>query len=129
MNAEIKKENWKNTFDELNKRRYLWKTRIEVLSNEFGDQILSENLALNGITLERMGDRTFIDISVGKNTEAHQTHTIKDPSRVAILTGDAMHGDIISLEQTDGTRTLITFIEPVGLLLGFYEARAFAVAA
>jgi hypothetical protein len=40
-----------------------------------------------------------------------------------------MHGDIISLEQTDGTRTLITFIEPIGLLLGFYEARAFAVAA
>lgn len=129
MNAEIKKENWKNTFDELTKRRYLWKTRIEVLSNAFGDQILSENLALNGITLERRGDMTSIDISVGENTESHQTHMIKDPSRVAILAGDSMHGDIISLEQTDGTRTLITFIEPVGLLLGFYEARAFAVAA
>jgi len=129
MNAEIKKENWKNVFDELSKRRYLWKTRIEVLSPELGDQILSNNLLLNGITIEKNGNATTVDISVGENTESHQTHSIKDPSRVAILHADSSHGDIIDIEQADGTKTLVSFLEPVGLLLGFHEATAFAIAA
>lgn len=120
MDFEIKKENWTNFFEILSKRRFEWKTRIEVLSSEMGDQVLSDGLRLNGITIEVIGDRTSIDISVGENTDSHQTHNIQNPTRVAFLAADN-HGDVIDIEERDGTKTLITFVEPMGILIGFIE--------
>lgn len=121
MNAEIKKEDWVKFLESLSGRRFEWKTKIEVLSTEFGDQILSDDLPLNGITIETRGDSSAIDISVGENTEAHQTHRIENPSRIAFLAADSSHGDIIDIEQKDGTKTLITLIEPMGIMVGFAE--------
>ena len=121
MNYEIKRENWADFFKSLSKRRYEWKTRIEVLNPEMGDQTLTEGLPLNGVTVETYGDRTSIDISVGENTDAHQTHNVHNPSRVAFLAAADNHGDVIDIEEEDGTKTLITFIEPMGLLIGYLE--------
>lgn len=121
MNFEIKKENWAEFFDTLSKRRYEWKTKIEVLASEIGDQILTDGLPFNGITVETNGDRTTIDVSVGENTESHQTHNIINPVRVAFLAAADNHGDVIDIEEDDGTKTLITFIEPMGIIVGFTE--------
>ena len=120
MNYEIKKENWADFFDTLSKRRYEWKTRIEVLAGEMGDQVLTEGLPLNGITIETKDGRTTIDISVGQNTESHQTHNIQNPTRIAFLAGPD-YRDVIDVEEEDGTKTLITFIEPMGIVFGYTE--------
>ena len=120
MNFEIKKENWADFFDKLSKRRYEWKTRIEVLAGEMGDQVLTEGLPLNGITVETKDDSTTIDISVGENTKAHQTHNITNPTRIAFLAGPD-YRDVIDFEEEDGTKTLLTFIEPMGVIFGFTE--------
>jgi hypothetical protein len=129
MGAEIRKEDWVKFLEILSKRRFEWKTKIEILSTELGDQILSNNLPLNGITLENKGGATTMDISVRANTKSHQTHSIKNPSRIAFLTADNSHGDIVDVEQEDGTKTLIHFKEPMGLLIGFKVAMAAAAAA
>ena len=129
MNFEIKRENWADFFESLSKRRYEWKTRIEVLNPEMGDQTLTEGLPLNGVTVETRGDRTSIDISVGENTEAHQTHNIKNPTRVAFLAAADNHGDVIDIEEEDSTKTLITFVEPMGILIGYTEMDIAATAA
>lgn len=121
MNYEIKKENWMNFFDSLSRRRYEWKTSIEILNPEMGDQTLTEGLPLNGVTVETKGERTSIEVSVGQGAGAHQTHTIIDPSRVAFLAAADGHGDVIDIEETDGTKTLITFIEPMAILIGHME--------
>ncbi len=121
MNFEIEREEWPNFFDSLGKRRYEWKTRIEVLNSEIGDQVLTEGMPLNGLTVEKIGDRTSIDISVGENAESHQTHNISNPTRVAFLAADDSHGDIVNIEEVDGTKTLITFIEPMGIMVGYSE--------
>ena len=121
MNIEIKKENWADFFDTLSKRRYEWKTKIEVLAGEMGDQVLTEGLPLNGITVETKGDRTAIDVSVGENTESHQTHNIKNPTRIAFLAASEGHSDVIDIEEEDGTKTLITFIEPMSVIFGYTE--------
>ena len=118
MNFELKKEDWGKFFDNLSKRRYEWMTEVEVLSAGFGDQTLSNGLALNGITVETVGGGTSIDISVGESTGNHQTHTIKDPTRVAFLVGDDLHGDVVDIEEADGTKTLIKLVEPMGVLVG-----------
>lgn len=120
MNSEIKKENWADFFETLSKRRYEWKTRIEILAGEMGDQVLTEGSPLNGITVETRDDTTTIDISVGQSTESHQTHNIKNPTRIAFL-GGADYRDVIDIEEEDGTKTLITFIEPMGIVFGYTE--------
>lgn len=121
MNCEIKRKNWTDFFDALGKRRYEWTTKIEVLNSEMGDQVLTDGLPLNGFTVETKGNRTSIDISVGENTESHQTHNIKNPTRVAFLAAADNHGDVIDIEEGDGTKTLITFIEPMGIIVGYTE--------
>lgn len=126
MNTEIKKEKWGKFLETLSRRRFEWKTKIEVLSPEFGDQILSDSLPLNGITMETKADTVTIDISVGENTESHQTHTIESPTRIAFLSADSGHGDIIDMEQKNGTKTLITFIEPMSVIVGFTEIEMIA---
>jgi hypothetical protein len=123
---EIKKENWPGFFDALGRRRYEWITKIEVMNSEMGDQVLTAGLPLNGITVETIGDRTSIDISVGENTDSHQTHNIQNPKRVAFLRADDSHGDVIDIEEMDGTKTLITFIEPMGILVGYQQVNVVA---
>jgi hypothetical protein len=119
MHFELKKADWARFFDNLSKRRFEWATEIEVIGDNVGDQTLSNGLPLNGITVETVGDRTSIDISVGEATGHHQTHMVVDPKRVAFLAGDDVHGDIVDIEEADGTKTLIRLIEPMGLLVGF----------
>jgi hypothetical protein len=121
MNIEIKREDWNKFFDSLSKRRYEWMIEIEVISPDSGDQILSNGLPLNGITLETSGDKTSVDISVGENAEHHQTHTIVDPMRVAFLPDEGEHPDVLDIEEANGTKTLIKFTEPMSVLVGFAE--------
>ncbi|MGB7210569.1 MAG: DUF5335 family protein [Pyrinomonadaceae bacterium] len=126
MNFEIKKEEWPKFLDALGKRRYEWKTKIEVLNSEIGDQILTVGLPLNGITVETKGDQTSIDISVGENTASHQTHNIINPTRIAFLGAADNHGDVVDIEEKDGTKTLITFIAPMGIIVGYTEVEMVA---
>jgi hypothetical protein len=128
MNVEIKKQDWTDFFEAVSMRRYKWITKIEVLNPEIGDQTLTEGLPLNGMTAETKGDQISIDLSVGENTRVHQTHRIKNPLRVVFLAAPHKEGDVIDIEEADGTKTLITFIEPMGIIVGFGEAEVAAAA-
>lgn len=121
MHFELKKEDWKTFLDNLTKRRYEWMTDIEVISPDAGSQTLSNGLPLNGITLETLGDNISIDISVGETTGNHQTHMIRNPTTIAFLAGDATHGDVVDIEEANGTKTLLRFTEPMGVLVGMAE--------
>jgi hypothetical protein len=125
MSYEIKRDEWKKFFDTLSKRRYEWKTEIEILSPNIGDQTLNVALPFNGITLEGAGPQTSLDISVGENTEMHQTHVIVNPTRVAFLASEDDRGDVVNIEEADGTKTLIRFVEPIDLLVGFTRIDVF----
>jgi len=119
MSYELKREDWNKFFDTLSKRRFEWKTEIEVLSPTLGDQILNISLPFNGITLEELDGTTTVVMSVGETTDQHQTHTILNPARVAFLASENDRGDVVAVEETDGTKTLIRFVEPIDLLVGF----------
>jgi hypothetical protein len=119
MNAEVNKNDWTNFFESMSKRRFDWSTSIEVLDPEMGDQVLSHGLPLNGLTMETVGDEITLDISVGGKKNRHQTHNIVNPSRIAYLQGDESHGEVIDIEESNGTKTLITLIGPMDLLRGF----------
>ena len=128
MTYEIKREDWNRFFDALSKRRYEWRTEIEVLSPTLGDQILNMSLPFNGVTVEGSGEQVKLEISVGESTGEHQSHNIVNPVRVAYLASET-HGDVIDIEEADGTKTLIRFNEPSELLVGFAAVEVIAAAA
>jgi len=129
MKSEIRKLDWTGFFASLSKRRFEWLTKVEVLKSDLGDQVLTEGLPLNGITVEKRGDNITIDISVGENTDSFFTHLIKDPASVEFVAAFGSHGDIVNIEETDGTKTLIQFIEPMGIVVGYTEIESISVTA
>lgn len=130
MNFEIEKKDWKNFFENLSKRRFEWRSRIEVLNPEMGDQVLSDGLPLNGVTVEARGDNVAVDISVGENTGQHLTHNITDPVRVAYLqVEDPNRYEVIDIEEANGVKTLITLFGAMELMVGIAETELVVAAA
>jgi hypothetical protein len=129
MSFEVTRDYWTDFFEILSERRLESRTRIEILKQDMGDQVLSDGLPLNGITVEFNGERTAIDITVGSSPDSHQTHNIKNPSRIAFLSNSDGYGDVLDIEEADGTKTLITFIDPLGILIGRSKYRIVATVA
>ena len=118
MNYEIEQQEWSDFFNGLNKRRYDWTTNVEILNGDIGDQTLSNGLPFNGVTLERNGSSITIGVSVGEGANLHQTHNIKDPTRVAFLPTASGFSEVLDIEEADGTKTLVRFIAPGNLIAG-----------
>lgn len=119
MTLEIPKERWTVFFNDLSKRRFGWETKIEVLKEDVGDQIMSEGLPLNGITFE--DNKGVLEILVGENVEQHQTHNITNPTKVSYLDEGDFLGGVIEIEEENKTQTLIKLINPMPVYLGYND--------
>jgi len=51
--TEIEANDWVEVFQQISKLRYRWNVKVEVISNDFGSQILIDGLPLNGMTFEK----------------------------------------------------------------------------
>ena len=121
MTIELPKEKWTEFFDDLSKRRYGWTTKIEILDEAVGDQILSDGLPLGGITFEKKAGEEKIEIAVGENAEQHQMHNISNPVKVAYLDEGDFLGGVIEIEDEDKTKTLIKLLNPMPVYLGYAD--------
>jgi len=129
MTLDLPEGKWTQFFEDLSKRRFGWTTKIEVMNDSIGDQVLSEGLPLNGITIDQKGDARTIEIAVGENTAHHQSHTIANPRKIAYLDDDKNLGSIVEIEEQNGTKTLLHIIEPMPLLVSYSEYEMFSTAA
>lgn len=121
MTSEIPRQDWKMFFDDLTKRRFDWQTKVEVLSEDFGNQVLDDGLPLGGITCEQVGDETIIEIFVGTDDDHHQTHNIKNPTKIAYLGESDKPGGVVEFEEINGTKTLVHIIQPMPMVVRHSE--------
>jgi hypothetical protein len=121
MTNEIPRHSWKMFFDDLTKRRFDWKTKIEIFNDEIGNQILDQGLPFAGITCENRGDEVSVEIFVGTDDDHHQTHTIKNPTKIAYLGEEEKPGGIVEIEEADGTKTLVHIVQPMPLVVSYAE--------
>ena len=128
MTLEIPKEKWSEFFNDLSRRRFGWTTRVEVLDEAVGDQILSDGLPLNGITFEAKSGRSEIELLVGETTARHLAHKISNPAKVEFLDEGDFAGGVIAIEEENKIRTLIRLLNPMPIFLG-YEGFEIMVAA
>lgn len=112
MTLELERSDWKSFFDGLSRDLEDWETTVHVLNGNAGAQILSERLPFHGLTLEDVGGRETIGISVGAGISPHQTHNISMPMKVAFAERGRGPAGTLDIEDAAGTTTLITFIQP-----------------
>lgn len=127
MTIEIPIEKWKEFLDDLSRRRYGWTTRVEVLDDSVGDQILSEGLPLNGIIFTDQGSRSEIELLIG-DTADHLAHAIANPVRIEFLDDENFPGGVLQIVDGNKTRTLVRLLNPMPVYLG-YENFSILVAA
>lgn len=123
ITSEIPNQNWEMFLDYVTKRRFEWKTKIEILSDELGSQILDDGLPLSGMTLERSNDETVVGIMVGHDEDNHQTHNIKNPVKINFLGNGEDTAGTVEFEEADGTKTLVHIYEPMPLTIGHEKHR------
>lgn len=129
MTTEIPKEQWKEFFDNLSQDLDGWETRIEVLNDKVGAQVLSEGLMFHGLTAERDHTGEFsIELLVGNGIEGHQTHTIETPFKVSFEGAGVGPGGVLDIEDAAATKTLITFVRPFPILVEYTNTEIVAVA-
>ena len=129
MTTEIPKEQWKEFFDDLSRDLDGWETRIEVINNDVGAQVLSEGLPFHGLTAESDASGEFvIELSVGNGTDGHQTHTVATPFKVSFEGAGVGPGGVLDIEDAVGTKMLISFIQPFPILVEYANTEIISVA-
>lgn len=111
MDNEIRRTQWAGYFREFSKRNYLRPTKLEIFS-DLGAQREAEHLPLMGIAVEEVNHTARIEIMLGSGTVAdarHLTHTIDQVSRIfSKLSADGRE-EVVSFEDAEGNKTLLSF--------------------
>lgn len=111
MTNEISRQEWKRFFDDISPKMLERQTKVEVFESEIGAQVLSEGLPLIGFMFEEKADgQGAIEIMLGKESGAHQTHTISNPNKVFYEQDKDNSDGIIEIEDESGAKTLVQFI-------------------
>ena len=123
MTNEIPKQEWEQFFDELSREKLDWQTKIEVMNDETGAQILTEGLPLGGLTFDDKDGQERIEVIVGNGTENHQTHNILEPEKVYFRRADDRQVSTVEIEDAGGTKTLVHIIQPMPVLVQYVETK------
>ena len=121
MTNEIPKREWKQFFDELSREKLDWQTKIEVMNDETGAQILTEGLSLGGLTFDDKDGQERIEVIVGSGTENRQTHNNLEPQKVYFRRADDRQVSTVEIEDAGGTKTLVHIIQPMPVLVQYVE--------
>jgi hypothetical protein len=123
MTNEISRQAWKEFFDRLSRNRLEQQTKVEVLKNDIGAQVLSDGLPLIGFMFEEKAGtgESAIEIIVGEEAGAHQTHTVFNPQKVFFDEGEGDSGGTIEIEDASGAKTLVRLTSPVSVLVAYEE--------
>ncbi len=125
MTREIPKNAWKDYFDELGRSMIDRETSVQVLSPDVGAQILSDGLPFIGLTYDENGAGT-IELAVGSAPDAHHTHYIGVPAKVAFeADADGLTGTL-DIEDAAGVKTLIHFDRKIPVLAPYVKSELMA---
>lgn len=116
MINEIPRQEWKQFFDAASKDYLEWETKVEVMKEDFGVQVLSDGLPLLGFVEFKTNHINAVEIILGEESGIHQTHTIFGPQNVFFETIRDTPGGIIEIEDKRGDKTLIYLIQPIQVL-------------
>jgi hypothetical protein len=128
MTKEISKQEWKQFFDDASKNYMNWQTKVEVLTDDIGAQILSEGLPLSGLTFEEKTNgvaQSAVEIMLGEESGAHQTHSVTNPNKVYFEENESTSGGTIEIED-ETAKTIVYLVQPISVLVEYEETQIVA---
>lgn len=127
MTQELQKTDWKDFFDRINITFLDWETTVHIMNSDVGDQILSKGLPFNGLIFEDRNGNEVIELSVGSSPDNHQTHNIIEPTKIAFEENGSGPAGTLDIEESSGTKTLVTFVQPMPVLVEYLSAKMIAM--
>lgn len=127
MTNEITKQEWKQFFNDSSKNYLEWQAKVEVLNDDMGAQVLSDGLPLIGFMFEEKPEgKSAIEIMVGEESGAHQTHTVFNPQKVFFEQGEDNASGTIEIEDEGGAKTIVYLVQATSVLVEYEETRIVA---
>lgn len=128
MINEIFKQEWKDFFDATSRNYLDWQTKVEVLKDDIGAQVLSEGLPLIGLTFEEKAEeQNAVEIMIGEESgAAHQTHAIFNPRKVFYDDGETGQSGTIEIEDESGAKTIVYLVQPISVLVAYEKTEIVA---
>lgn len=130
MTNEITKQEWKQFFNDASKNYLAWQTKVEILKDDIGAQVLSEGLPLIGFMFEEKADggQNAIEIMVGEESGTHQTHAVFNPQKVFFEQGEDNASGIVEIEDESGAKTIVYLAQSVSVMVEYEEVQIMAQA-
>lgn len=128
MINEILKPEWTNFFNTINQNYPEWQTKVEMMEDDTGAQVLMpDGLPFSGFVEYKTTQISAIQIILGEKTNARQTRTIFSPQNVFFETSENNPGGVIEIEDKRGDKTLVHLIKPIQVLAAYLKPEALAV--
>lgn len=102
MDLPTREQGWSMRLREFSRRNAGRSTRLEIDHNELGAQWQEVALTLRGVDFDTRSGRIEIMLDDGERMGAHLTHSIRQATEVAVLTG------------ADGRDTVLRIAHPGG---------------
>ena len=128
MTNEITKQEWKQFFNDASRNYLEWQTKVEVLKDDIGAQVLSEGLPLIGFMFEEKADggQNALEIMVGEESGTHQTHTVSGAQKVFFDQDEGNASGTIEIEDESGAKTIVYLAQAVSVLVAYEETQIVA---
>lgn len=127
MTDFIEKTKWSNYFQSLSREFIDWQTIVRIFDPNDGAQTLSEGLPFSGLTYDPRDANDTVMLSMGIGPDTHQTHNITGVTKVAFEPSGLGPAGTVDIENAAGTKTLITFIQPMPVLMEYVATEIVAV--
>lgn len=113
---EIPQSEWLGYLNEFSKQHEGGCATMEIIGNDIGAQLQGRYLSFVGVSAEKpTSDNSVISFMFGEEPEEHMEHRIYGAEHLRIMTSDGGLRDILEVEATDGTKTILQ-IQPLGTL-------------
>jgi hypothetical protein len=126
MINEIPKQEWKQFFDDIGKKRLEWQTRVEVLKDDTRAQVLYDGLPLTGFVEYDKSQMSAIQITFGEKAGVPQTRTIFNPQNIFFEKIEDKQGGIIEIDDKNGAKTMIYLTRLIKDLVDYTKPKILA---
>lgn len=108
-------------FDDISKKRFEWQTKVEVLKDGTGAQILSDGLPLTGFVEYDKSRIGAIQIIFGEKERVFQTRTIFNPQNIFFEKIEDKQGGTIEIDDKSGAKTMIYLTRMIESLVAYTQ--------
>ena len=109
---EIVKDQWVTFFAEFTRENRGAHARLEVLGEDVGSQVETENRPFDGVSTDVKDGEQAVWITFGPTPDDHLTHGIQNVTAIWVRQPSGQAGAALEVVAKDGTKTVLQLTRP-----------------